>query len=433
MFDHRLFLRPLLAIGLATSGHFAFAEVPSAGSGTNSDFLPEISLAPFVVEGSDLSISIHARSNSDRRYAEKFGEEVVSVAYDTLGDSTGRGLIIVGDKGEPHPLYVFRKFIAMADAGQLQPAVAARAPEVTQILEEWEKNVNFEEDEEDIPITFDMVVRALPLPLEGIGSQLYQIAWLEDFDVERVELKFHSLTLADFESDQLSRFHWVFYLPPKSAFDQVLKEVLPLVLESEDVGFFGRTAIRGAMVVFKPMIRKAVEGARKGMLFMTVLSERSDYSKEDITALTGAYVEVLMPDFKFNGSTERQRALAAIEEQKIKNIAYAKDPFVSPDRLTSFNASDYAGFIGDYTDEEDEKKPETTHRFRIEDDRFTWQYRQKEPMIFYPAGDNLLVIENGKMTIEFHTNESGQVTGVEERWHRRRKTVPRQVLVDHNS
>jgi hypothetical protein len=415
----------LFAISFGAAVHSVSAEVPTVGSSTNSDFFPEISLAPFVVEGSDLSISIHARSNGDRRYAEKFGEEVVAVAYDSIDKSTGRGLIIVGDKGEPHPLYIFRKFIAMAGAGQLQPAVAARAPEVAKILTEWEDNINIDSDGEEVPITFEMVVKALPLPLKDIGSQLYQIAWLEDFDVERVELKFHSLTLADFESDQFDRYHWVFYLPPKSAFDQVLKEVLPLIMESEDVGFFGRTAIRGAMVVFKPMIRKAVEGARKGMLFFTVLSERTDYSKEDITALTGAYVEVLMPDFKFNGSTERQRAGAAIEAQKIKNIEYAKDPFITPERLTDFDPIAYTAFVGDYTAGEDEKKPETTHRFRIKDDNFIWQYRQKKPMIFYPAGENLFVIEDGKMTIEFLTDETGQITGVEERWNRRRKTVNR--------
>lgn len=417
-----------LTLGLiASPPAWAESKQPTATTGTNSDFWPEISLAPFVVEGSDLSISIHARSKGDRRYAEKFGEEVVAVAYDTIDKSTGRGLIIVGDKDEPHPLYVFRKFIAMAGAGQLQPEIAARASEVAKTLEEWEDNVDFESDndEEEIPITFDMVVNALPLPLKGIGSQLYQIAWLEEFDVERVELKFHSLTLADFENDQLARFHWVFYLPPKSAFDQVLKDVLPLIMENEDVGFFGRTAIRGAMLVFKPMIRKAVEGARKGMLFMTVLGTRTDYSEDDITALTGAYVEVLMPDFKFNGATERARAVAAIEAQKIKNAAYAQDPFITPERLTDFSPADYTAFVGDYTDEEDNKKRETTHRFRIEDDSFTWQDHERKPMVFYPAGENLFVLENGKMTIQFLTSETGEITGVEERGHRRRKTVHR--------
>ena len=50
-------------------------------------------------------------------------------------------------------------------------------------------------------------------------------------------------------------------------------------------------------------------------------------------------------------------------------------------------------------------------------------------MVFYPAGDRLFVIEDGKMTIEFLVDESSQITGVEERWKRRRKTVDRQPTV----
>ncbi len=425
-FSLRLFAIAVAGLGLLSPALSAESELPTVAAGTASDFLPAISLAPFVVEGEDLSISIHARSKSDRRYGEKFGEEVVSIAYETIDKSTGRGLIIVGDRGEPHPLYVFRKFIAMAGAGQLQPEVAALAPEVSQLLADWEKKVDFKDDEEDLPITFDMVVKALPLPLQGLGSKLYLVTWAEGFDVEKVELKFHFLTLADLKTDQLSRFHWVFYLPPKSAFDQVLDDVVPLALESEDVGFFGRAAVKGALLVFKPMIRKAVEGARKGILFMTVLGTRTDYSEEDIMALTGAYVEVLMPDFKFNGSTEHERALASIEAQKLENAAYAADPFVPPARLTEFDAQSYTHFVGDYTSDRDGKTPETTHRFRIEGQTFTWQYRQKGPQVFFAAGDRLLVNEEGKKTIEFLVDDSGRVTGVEEREHRRRKTVNRQ-------
>ena len=53
-----------------------------------------------MVQGKSLAIDIHARTKSDRRYAEKFADEVVEVAYETLeGDSTGKGLVIVGREG----------------------------------------------------------------------------------------------------------------------------------------------------------------------------------------------------------------------------------------------------------------------------------------------------------------------------------------------
>ena len=87
----------------------------------------------------------------------------------------------------------------------------------------------------------------------------------------------------------------------------------------------------------------------------------------------------------------------------------------------TLNAADYADFPGDYVDEDQD---EVTHRFRIEDDTFTWTYRDKDPMVFYAATSHKLIRENGKMTIEFLIDEDGNITGVEERWHRRRKTVP---------
>jgi len=409
-------------LGPAVTGLTAADEaVPSDEAAFNE----AIAMAPFVVEGEDLSIAVHARTQGDRRYAEKFADEVVRVAYETLEDSTGRGLIIIGDQGEPHPLYVYRKFIAMAGAGQLDPAVAELADGLTAWLKEWAETMDMDEAEADSSISFDQVVNALPLPLHGPGSKLYQWAWLEHFDVEQVELKFHALRLADFENDQLARYDWVFYLPPKSAFDQVLRDILPTALKESDLGFFQRTMVRGAVVAFKPVIRKAVEGMRKGMLLLTVLDARSDWSQDDIKAITGAYMETLMPDMKFNDgrNATHARAMEAIERQKERNAAYAADPFVSPKRLTTFDAAAYATLAGDFQDRD---AKEVTHRFRATPDGgFTWQYRDRDPGPFFPAGERLLVNERGTMTIEFLADDTGNVTGVEERWHRRRKTVPR--------
>ena len=134
----------------------------------------------------------------------------------------------------------------------------------------------------------------------------------------------------------------------------------------------------------------------------------------------GAYMNVLLPDLKFNDGKTYQRAIDAIEAQKIANIEYAKDPFVSPEPLGTFDPATYALFEGDYAEER-----KVTHRFRQSDGRFTWQYLEKEPIFFRPAGPQLFVAEHGKMTLEFLLNEDGVVTGVEERWVRRRKTVPR--------
>lgn len=403
----------------------AAADAPS-----EAEFGEDIEMAPFVVEGERLAVDIHARSRKDRRYAEGFAEKVLAVIYDTNEGGVGHGLVIVGYKKEPHPLFVFQTFLALAEAGELDPAVAAFADEVEQDLADWEEEVEMDEDEDEMGLTFEMVVELLPLPLEGPGSKLYQWAWLEDFDQERMEARFRALREEDFASDQLGHYDWVFYLPPKSAFNRVLKRVLPLIMEAEDMGFFERTMVRGAIAAFKPVINKAMEGVRKGMLYYTVVQARSDWSETDLEALTEAYIEVLMPDFKFDGGKEHAQAVAAIEAQKLENIEYAKDPFVTPERLASYSVDDYKKFVGDYQDVDDKK---VTHRFNITDeDTFTWTFRNDDEwdedkvktMDFHPAGTHLLVRDDGDMTIEFLIDENGAITGVEERWERRRKTVP---------
>ena len=414
------FFTSAFALGCAALLHpSAVAEIATTGTGEESDFLPAIEMAPFVVQGDNSAIFVHARSRGDRRYAENFAEDVVQVNYDALGKSTGRGLVIVGRNKEPHPFHVLQKFIAMADAGQLHPSVAPMATAARDRMAEWELEVDVEDAE--MGIDFEMVVELLPLPLKQPGSKLYQWAWLDEFDMEAVEKRFANLRAEDFEADQLSTYDWVFYLPPKSAVHRVIKEILLLVMKAEDMGFFARTAVRGALIAFRPVITKAMEGMRKSMLFYTVADNRTDYSKDDIKHLTAAYVEVLMPDFKFNGGSEHQRAVEAIQRQLEKNLQYAKDPFIAPPRLDSFDTADYAHFPTDYMDKDAD---EVTHRFSIEDGTFTWTYREQDPMIFHPASSHKFVRENDKMTIEFLVNEIGEVTGVEERWHRKHKTVP---------
>lgn len=389
------------------------------------EFGKSIELAPFVVKGKPLSVSIHARTKGDRRYAEKFAEEVVEIAYETLGDSTGRGLVIMGREGEPHPVLVIRQFLALADSGTLDPAVAARAGELTALMTGWKKMLNLDEDpkEQGFKLTFDMIMPALPLPLDGLASQLYQLSWAEEFDDARIARKLQALTEAGLGSDGLAKYDWVFYLPPRNVYKGVQADVIKQAVAHEKIGLFKRAALKSALFVASPAIKTAVEGMRKGMLFMTVLQAESDSSPDDIKHLTMAYTNVLMPDLKFNGGSEHRRALEAIERQKIANAEYAKDPFVKPERLATFDPGAYAAFEGEYTLE----PPQVTHRFKREGEVFHWKYKDHQPMIFYPAGDRLLVIEDGSMTIRFLVDDAGAVTGVEERWVRRRQTVPRKV------
>ena len=419
---HKLQTRKILALWrlcflLVAPGPGLGAAAPP--SDMASRFMPYVELAPFEVNGEQLAVSIHARTKSDRRYAAKFAKEVIGVAFETMETSTGHGLVIVGRKGEPHPINVYRTFLALSDANKLDSEVAVLAPDLTDKLADWENKFAFNDGSSDGPdIDFDMIVNAVPLPLEGIESKLYQMAWADDFDMERFGHRLRSLTVDDLQTDELARFEWVFYLPPKSAFSEAMKEIVPKMLAESDIGFFKRMAVRSALTIFKPLLKKAIEGARKGMLYLTVLRAMSVYSNGDIEALTEAYVEAMMP---FGGNDKYDTPLAAIEAQEIRNAEYARDPFVSPDPLEEANLRIYEKFEGGYSREE--KK--TTHRFTIKDETCTWRYLDRDPKPFLPAGDSLFVSEDGKMTIEFLMDQSGDVTAVEERWGRRRKTIPR--------
>lgn len=305
----------------------------AATGAARDDFMPLVRLAPFVVNGEQLAISVHARSNRDRRYAEAFAEEVVKVVYESVTESTGRGLVIIGAKGEPHPIVVFRKFLALADAGKLDPAVAARGPELFAMIDRWQNSANDAEAgkggkdgaaAEDLE--FDKIVTALPLPLEGIGAKLYQIAWAERFDDAKVEAKLRALRAEDLERDWFAHFDWVFYLPPKGAFDRVLDELIADALKEEDTGFFTRVAVKSALLVVKSEIRRAIESLRRSLMLMTVVEARTPYERKDVESLMGAYLDALMPDEKPEKGTEHERAVKAVRAQLQRNKEKAETP-----------------------------------------------------------------------------------------------------------
>lgn len=319
----------------------ALAQGPKATAAMDQ-FSPLVKLAPFVVNGQSLSISIYARSNSDRRYGEQFAEGVAKVVYEAVTEDTGKGLVIIGAKGEPYPIFFFRKFLALAKDGKLDPAVAARGPELSRLMDHWEHA--FDEGEkshngggegkglkggkdDDFDLDFDKIVTALPLPLEGVGAKLYQLAWEEKFDDAKVEASLCALRPGDLERrDLFKRFDWVFYLPPKGAFDQVLDDIIAQALKQEDVGFFARVAVKGVLLVVKPKIRQAIEGMRKGMMFQTVVHARTHFSDDEVSALADAYTDEFMPDDKKRVGSDHDRAVKAVRERLRKIEEKAKNP-----------------------------------------------------------------------------------------------------------
>ncbi|MBA4137850.1 MAG: hypothetical protein C0518_11080 [Opitutus sp.] len=311
---------------------------PPEGVPTKDEFSRLVQLAPFVVRGQQLAVSIHARNSRDRRYAQEFAEDVLRVIHESgVSEKTGKGLVIIGQKGEPHPIGFFRQFLALAEAGKLDPAVAARAPDLQAAIEHWQRRsesgsgrgtARIEKDGEDgeeegVDLEFEKIATALPLPLEGIAAQLYQLAWFEKFDAAKVETKLRALRAADLERDLFTRYDWVFYLPPRNAFDRVLDEIIADALKEEDVGFVGRVAVKGALLVVKPKIRKAIEGMRHGLMFDCVVRARSGLDDDIVSELTGAYLEQFIPGEHKNDAPEHERAVRAVREewQKLKGKA----------------------------------------------------------------------------------------------------------------
>jgi len=338
-------LATILAGALVAS--VALAGKPKPPLTVEEEFGSNVELAPFVVRGQQLAISIHARSKRDRKYAEGFAEDVVKVVHDGVTERTGKGLVIIGAKGEPHPVVIFRKFQEMAEAGQLDPEVAATAVELTAFLDTWKASMNEgrfgdhwgrkqqpadehtdeteaadspddadeHENGHDLEIDVDAIVNALPLPLEGVGARLYQIAWAERFDDAKLTARLRSLKAEELQRDLFVRFDWVFYLPPRGAFDRVLNEFIAAALKKEEMGFFTRAAVKTVLVIAKPFIRRAVEGMRKGVLFMAVVRAQTDYDDGQVTAMMGAYIETMMPGAPARGKgSAHDRAVLAVRE-----------------------------------------------------------------------------------------------------------------------
>jgi hypothetical protein len=317
-FHPRLALIALFALGAT------LAQAATTPSGPKDDFMPYVELTPFVVNGKQFAISIHARSTRDRHYAEDFAEEVVKVVAESVTEDTGKGLVIIGKKGEPHPIFVFRKFLALAKEGKLDRDVAARGPELYAMLNHWQGSVGDGktlevESDEGVDLEFEKIITALPLPLEGVGAKLYQLAWREGFDDKKVEAKLRALRPADLEGNTFARFDWVFYLPPRGAFEQAIDDIIAAALKEEKAGFMERMAVKGVMVAVKPSIRRAIEAIRRGLMFSAVVQARTKYDDTEVSALTAAYIDALMPEHKDTSLPEHARVVQAVQA-RIKSL-----------------------------------------------------------------------------------------------------------------
>ncbi len=360
-------------------------------------------------------ISIFAEKSGDRKYAERFAESVYDTAYEITGESAGKGLVIIGDYDEIHPILLVKRYMDARGLDEGHPSLQLFGANEGEAPIRWDE-AN-EELKKEMGMDIDSIAYVIPMPMRPALLTLYLVAREEKFDEAAVDRRFGDLEPRELVSDEYERFDWVIYLPQRDAIDRVIKDVLPAVMKKEKIGFFKRTLVRGAVATFKPAIRDAMEGVRKSLLFEGILQATSDYDEDEIKLLTEAYRNALMPRGKVIPGGKSKRSLEAVRAQLQENESYKRDPFVPPSAVLNDLPKDAARYAGLYRDADKRLLTVT-----LEDGVLSYYRGDKpEPIALEAVSDTLFTTEERDWTLEFMRDESGEVWEAElrrERWRR---------------
>jgi len=266
----------------------------------------------------------------------------------------------------------------------------------------------------------ESVAYVIPMPLEPAVLNLYLAAREENFADSAIEERYRSIEPAELPFGDFEKYDWVIYLPPRNAIDRVIKDVLPHVMKKKKIGFFKRSLVRGAVFAFKPVIRDAMEGVRKSLLYEAILKATSGFSDEDIEALAGAYRESLMPRGKVISGSKHERSLDAIREQLEENEAYARDPYVPPSAVIENDPVFAERFEGEYADAEGRK-----YVVFQEDGVLHYQREKSDPVPLNRVSEELYTTDDREMTLEFLADWDGKYSEAELRKARWRRTILR--------
>ncbi len=377
-----------------------------------ADALPSINLLE------NDRISIFAEKTGERAYAERFAETVYEAAFETTGESAGKGLIIIGNYEDPHPIVLIKKYLEFAEEedreeyGALMNAILDKAPI------RWEEAD--EKLEEAIGMDVVSIAYVIPMPLQPGLLNLYLVAKEEGFEKAAIEKRYRTIKPLDLNFGDFEKFDWVIYLPPRDAINRAIKDVLPYVMKREKLGFFKRTLVKGAVFTFKPLIRDAMEGVRKSLLYEAMLKATSDFTEDDIEALAGAYRDALMPKGKIVGGNKSDRGLKAIREQLKENEAYALDPYVPPVETIAEAPDLAARYVGEYADSRG-----GTYEVFQEDRMLRFRREDRDPVLLNRVAEERYTTEDREMTIEFLLDGDGVYSEAELRRKRWRKTISR--------
>jgi hypothetical protein len=274
--------------------------------------------------------------------------------------------------------------------------------------------------EEEIGLDVESIAYVVPMPLQPGLLNLYLVAREEGFEEEAIERRYRTIKPLDLNFGDFAQYDWVIYLPPNDAIDRAIKDVLPHVMKREKLGFFKRTLVKGAVFTFKPLIRDAMEGVRKSLLYEAILRATSDFDEEEIEQLMEAYRDALMPKGKIVGGNKSKRSLEAIREQLEENEAYALDPYVPPVETISEAPERAVRYEGEYAD----SKGRT---FTVFQEGGWLQFRRsdQDPVSLNRVSEDLYTTEGREMTLEFLADGDGFFSKMELRRKRWRETISR--------
>jgi hypothetical protein len=363
-------------------------------------------------------ISIFAEKPGERAYAERFAETVYEAAFETTGESAGKGLIIIGNYEDPHPIILIKKYLEFAEEGDREKYGAFVNALLDKAPVKWEEAD--EKLEEEIGLDVESIAYVVPMPLQPGLLNLYLVAREEGFEEEAIERRYRTIKPLDLNFGDFAQYDWVIYLPPNDAIDRAIKDVLPHVMKREKLGFFKRTLVKGAVFTFKPLIRDAMEGVRKSLLYEAILRATSDFDEEEIEQLMEAYRDALMPKGKIVGGNKSKRSLEAIREQLEENEAYALDPYVPPVETISEAPERAVRYEGEYAD----SKGRT---FTVFQEGGWLQFRRsdQDPVSLNRVSEDLYTTEGREMTLEFLADGDGFFSKMELRRKRWRETISR--------
>ncbi len=345
-------------------------------------------------------ISIFAEKAGQRNYAERFAESVYEAAYATTGESAGKGLVIMGNFDQPHPIVLVKQYMDIADSteglvnGPLFESIMGKA------IKDWEEADQSMQDE--IGVDIESIAYVIPMPLQPALLNLYLAAREEGFDEAKVAERYSTLKPMEVRFGDFEQYGWVIYLPPKNAIDRAIKDVLPNVMKKEKMGFFKRSMVKGAVFTFKPVIRDAMEGVRKSLLYESILKATSDLGEEDIEELKGAYMGALMPRGRVISRDKDKKSVKAVEAKLAEIKQYQSNPYVAPTEVLEDLPETIASLVGDYRGKEDGRL-----NVFIEDDQLFMKEYNRDAVRLWAVSDSLFTTEDRQKTIEFVVEDDG--------------------------